>query len=223
MSAWIARLRLRRDAPARALAPLLLPARAGEREGAAHRLIWTLFGEDAEARRDFLWREEGEGRFMVLSARQPVDAHHLFDLDCKPFAPALMIGDKLRFALRANPVVQRPGPDGRPQRHDLVMDALKSLAPGDRGAAREAATKSVATAWLARQAEQSGFAVETCVPLAYDRVRIPRQGGRPAVFGMLDLEGEVTVTAPETLQAKLLQGFGRARAFGCGLMLIRRA
>lgn len=49
----------------------------------------------------------------------------------------------------------------------------------------------------------------------------PRRG-QPQ-FGILDLRGSLTVTEPATFLAALARGFGRAKAFGCGLMLIRRA
>ena len=57
----------------------------------------------------------------------------------------------------------------------------------------------------------------------YETVRIPRAGGQPAQFSVLDFEGVLEVTDPMRFLAALVNGFGRARAFGCGLMLIRRA
>jgi CRISPR system Cascade subunit CasE len=42
------------------------------------------------------------------------------------------------------------------------------------------------------------------------------------VFGVLDISGVLEVRDPARFLARLIQGFGRARAFGCGLMLIRR-
>lgn len=226
MTAWIARARLRRDAPARALAPLLLPSRPGEREGAAHRLLWTLFGADPDATRDFLWREQ-DGRFVILSAREPVDAHDLFELDHKPYAPALAAGMRLRFALRANPVVQRQvaghAPKARARRHDVVMDALSALPREERNAARDEAATRAGRAWLERLGARHGFTVGACAALGYDRISLPRRGGAPAILGVLDLEGELEVTDPAALLAQLPQGFGRGRAFGCGLLLLRRA
>ena len=48
-------------------------------------------------------------------------------------------------------------------------------------------------------------------------------GARAIKLGLLDLSGTLRVSDPATFAARLGQGFGRARAFGCGLMLIRRA
>jgi CRISPR system Cascade subunit CasE len=136
---WLTRARLKRDAPAAALAPILLPAEPEVRVGATHRLLWTLFADAPDRRRDFLWREEtrsglrfGRASFLVLSARPPEDQHGLFDLDePKPFEPLLACGDRVAFMLRASPVVTRPHHEsGRPKRHDVVMDRLHALPKG---------------------------------------------------------------------------------------------
>ena len=93
MTLYLSQARLRRDAPLAALAPLLMPAAADARAGVSHRLIWSLFAGEPDAKRAFLWREEASGRFLVLSEQLPADhAHGLFDLDSKPFAPNLAAG-----------------------------------------------------------------------------------------------------------------------------------
>ncbi len=138
VSLFLCRASLRRDAPSGALAELLVPTEGGVRAGAAHRLVWALFADGPERRRDFLWREEGPGRFLALSARPPVDSHGLFRLEWQPFEPVLAPGDRLRFLLRANPVIARsdaPGQRGR--RHDVVMDAIRAVpAPARAGERR---------------------------------------------------------------------------------------
>jgi len=47
------------------------------------------------------------------------------------------------------------------------------------------------------------------------------QAGGP-VFGSLDISGVLEVRDPAVFLGNLSKGFGRARAFGRGLMLIRR-
>ena len=51
---------------------------------------------------------------------------------------------------------------------------------------------------------------------------IPRETGVSAIFGVLDISGVLIVEDPVRFLAAQAAGFGRARAFGCGLMLIRR-
>ena len=226
----LVRARLRRDASLAALAPLLLPEGTGAGAGAAHRLVWSLFADGPERRRDFLWREEGQGRFLILAAREPQDPHGLFDLECKEFAPALARGDRLGFLLRANPTVQPAAPRGakdRPPRSDVVMHALHGLPAGaPRAEARPEAVVRAGTAWLERQGAAKGFALEPeqLRVEGYETWRIPRGPGRPPIrYGTLDFAGVLRVEDPARFVAALREGFGRARAFGCGLMLIRRA
>lgn len=72
MTLYLSRLRLSRAPSVTALNALLDPAEAGPRHDAHHRLIWSAFAGDPAAPRDFLWRDEGRGSFIVLSRRQPV-------------------------------------------------------------------------------------------------------------------------------------------------------
>jgi CRISPR system Cascade subunit CasE len=232
----LSRLALRRDAAVAALAPLLLPDDADARVGGAHHLLWTLFADGPDRRRDFLWRDDagpgGRGRvFHVLSRRPPVDRLGLFDLDISEFAPALAPGDRLQFRLRANATVavatdERPA---RGRRVDVVAHALARLTPEERRASRHDVMQAAGRDWLAAQGRRAGFVPAgggdqpaVAVDGADWRV-LARPGARPATFAVLDFSGIVEVADPPVFLAALAAGFGRAKAFGCGLMLIRRA
>lgn len=228
---WLTRARLRKSASAAALVPLLAEPGRLDME---HALIWSLFADGPDRRRDFLWRRMEGGLFYFLSNRPPVDSHALFDLDePKPFAPALSPDDKLRFSLCANPVVRRgtdiprvSGKGRKIRKHDIVMDAIHGVTdPVDRGTARQRAICDAGFEWLARQGETAGFRVDRgqIVIDGYDEKRVPRPGARAVRFSTLDFEGLLTVTDPVAFDAAIARGFGAARAFGCGLMLIRRA
>lgn len=217
------RARLRRDTPVAALAPLLLPDDGSARVLAAHRLVWSLMPPDPDARRDFLWREEAPGRFLVLASRLP-GSSALFDVEAKPFEPALATGDRLRFVLRANPTVSGPATAGRRgARHDVVMHALRAVPRPDRAAARPVLAQQEGAAWLDRVGQGHGFAVEPGLRAdGYQMLQLPR-AGRAIQLGTLEYEGVLQVTDPAAFVAGLAAGFGRAKAFGCGLMLVRRA
>ena len=226
-AAFLSRVALRRDAAVQAIAGLLVPQGEGRQHGAAHQLLWTLFGDTPDRRRDFLWRQTEPAHFMVLSAREPVDAHGLFEIESRAFAPVLKAGERLRFLLRANATVDRKTPGrARSQRHDIVMDALHGIPSGQRAPARDGVVPPVVASWLTRQGARSGFcpdadglSVESC-----DVLRVPRASGTGmATFGVVDMTGELCITDPALFVPALLGGYGRARAFGCGLMLIRRA
>lgn len=229
---FLSRARLRSDSSVQAIAPLLLPEDGHARLLAAHRLVWSLMSDDPDRTRDFLWREEKPGAFLILAPR-PADANGgLFDVESKPWEPTLRVGDRLGFMLRANPTVARsvnarePGKRGvRGKRHDVVMDALHDVTPGGRAAQRPNAVVAAGRQWLIQQGTRVGFEpdADTLRIDGYDTVRISRNSEKPVEFGRLDFEGVMKVTNPAALLAAVVSGLGRARAFGCGLMLLRRA
>ncbi|MBX6332794.1 MAG: type I-E CRISPR-associated protein Cas6/Cse3/CasE [Gemmatimonadaceae bacterium] len=247
---YFTRASLCRTAPARALRSMLLPSDDSARLMAGHKLVWTLFGDSPERARDFLWREADRGVYYLLSRRVPVDRHGLFELDePKPFAPALAAGDRLAFTLRVNATVARGGGPGRRGKPcDIVMDALHSIDRTARRAARARVIREAARRWLVAQGTKSGFSLAAADPaaeidrtggdgpdggrdgddggtllrvLGHRTMRIDRQGSLAAV-GVLDLEGVLVVQDPDCFLEAVARGFGRAKAFGCGLMLIRR-
>lgn len=247
---YLTRACLRREVRASTLRAML-GSEGGEAERAAttHRLVWTMFADSAERTRDFLWREAGPGVFYCLSARVPEDRHGLFDVDPpKVFAPQLVPGQRLGFALRVNATVARggrPAVDGQPAVRgkpcDIVMDALHGAPDGSRPTTRRSVLIPVAHEWLAQQGAKHGFALPA-LPLprtpedsddvddgsfrvaGYRVLTIDRGRRRPPLrAGVLDVEGVLEVRQPEVFLGALSRGFGRAKAFGCGLMLIRRA
>lgn len=229
-SFFLTKATLRESSSARNL--LALSRRNGA-PASGHQLLWTLFSDSAERQRDFLWRDTGGGGFLVLSRRPPEDRHNLFDLDMpRPFSPSLSEGQRLGFLLRANATVEaRPGGRAahgeagwsRGKRSDVVMAAIKAIPPGpERATARAHAEKQAALAWLEAQGARHGFHVEGLSGLSYETVRIPH-GKAPIRLGVLDLEGTLTVREPDLFLPALMHGFGRAKAYGCGLMLIRPA
>jgi CRISPR system Cascade subunit CasE len=248
---WLSRARLRRDASIATLAPMLLPDRDDDRVSNGHRLMCSLFAWGGDQRpRDFLWREDTSGWFYTLSVRPPPENHALFEIDPpKRFAPSLEPGDRLRFSLRANPTVSRPqdgfrtqsrDPTLKPSRKtahdDIVMHALHALPGHARADARQVAIQTAGRVWLEGQGARCGFALAP-VPdpnngdvlsdaLRIDGYRVlrpprPRKAGQMRI-GVLDFDGVLTVTDPQKFQAALAVGFGRAKAYGCGLMLIAR-
>lgn len=239
---YLTRVRLRRDADVAALAPVLLPMEPDARIGVAHRLMWTLFADHPDRRRDFLWREEGRGdpllgsgSFLILSRRPPENRRDLFIMEPpKAFEPVLRPGDRLAFALRANPVVSRwENADGvrKRRRHDVVMDRLQGD-DASRGGRRFDATLEGGRSWLTRQGERAGFRLpdpEAVRIDGYGQIRLPRGPGRrrrvsanDIRLSVLDLDGILEVREPDAFLSAVAGGFGKAKAFGCGLMLIRR-
>ena len=227
---YLSRARIKRETSVAALAPLLLghAGRGGSTRQPGHHLVWSLFADDPGRQRDFLWREMDSGVFLILSARLPEDRHGLFEIaEPKPFTPDLEPGDQLRFSLRANPVIRRRHLSSRRSvKHDVVMDGLRSLAEGERVSHRFAVMREAGFAWIERQGAKAGFTIRSGdVGMdGYDQHRIARQGSaRSMLYSTLDFQGVLTVSDPDLLLPAIAHGFGAAKAYGCGLMLIRRA
>jgi CRISPR system Cascade subunit CasE len=220
---YLSRLTLRRDASLAALEPLLLCDDDGPQAGIAHRLVWTAFADDPDRRRDFLWRQDEKHRWFVLSERPPADTHGFFAVETKPFEPVLAKGNRLAFALRANAVVTRKDEKGRPKRSDIVMDRLHAVPKGERARYRDCLAREAGYDWLAVQGTKAGFGLESVLESSYHTSAIPRRKGGPIELGILDLEGTITIDDPDLFLPALAAGFGKAKSFGCGLMLIRRA
>ncbi len=238
---YLTRAVLNRKAPEHALRSLLDPANRDMAFDAHHRLVWTLFpGHNAV--RDFLWRTEGKGKFMILSARQPQNSCLFEPLESKPFAPVLRTGDQLAFMLRANATRDRrsdPQDDiaagagrrsGKDHRVDVVMHWMReqergSLSISPRAYRRTDAAEKAGQHWLASQGTRKGFSVDRGLLTIEDYrvIQLKRRSGGHATFGTLDFRGLLTVRDPEVFIEALIAGFGRAKAYGCGLMLIRRA
>jgi CRISPR system Cascade subunit CasE len=197
-----------------ALAPDLF---AGGPEAAAHRLIWTLFGDKAERQRDFLFRVVADRplQAIVRSARPPVDQLDLWTIDQRPFTPRITQGQPLRFRVSAVPTVQisRPG-RARSQRRSVVMD----LPAGLDAEQRREHVEEAALAWLHAQGERHGFMIVQAGVVDIRRIGVGREGARSIVLGTAEFEGRLAVTEPDAFVLLLREGLGPNRSFGYGLV-----
>jgi len=194
-----------------------------------HQALWRLFVDDPDAERDFLFRRDeiDHGlRYFVVSGREPEDRDGIWLIETKPYAPAIHAGQQLAFSLRANPVVKRKGDDGKSRRHDVVMDAkYRSDYQRQPRQTREPVigiAQQVGVEWLQRRAASHGFAISeggVCVE-AYHQHRSPKRGNRIS-YSSIDFSGVLQVEDAALFAEVLRSGVGPAKAFGCGLMLVR--
>ncbi|WP_018268672.1 type I-E CRISPR-associated protein Cas6/Cse3/CasE [Methylosinus sp. LW4] len=223
-----------------AVAPVLAPTDPAARLHVDHRLIWSLFAGDRNATRDFLYRREDLGapatRFLVLSHRLPDQDSPLFNVETKEFAPALEKGDRLSFSLLANPAVTHWRiVDGKKvrRRDDVVMHSLATVPREERPSMRLQIIEAEGRRWLESQGARAGFEISPAdalkidgyrqIEIDRDIVRVRAVARRETIStSVLSFDGFLTVIEPELFLDNLARGFGRARAFGCGLMLIRR-
>lgn len=193
----------------------------------------------------------GRPTFLVLSRERAAgDGDGLWSVVTKDFAPKLRAGQRLGFRLRASPVVRRqPGSSTakgtRGRRHDVVMDRKRQLvASGAERPDESEIIRDAGLAWLTRQGERAGFRLieaeqdvigddglleqdpqhRSAVRVdGYRQHRVTRRGEKAITFSSLDFEGVLEVTDPDTFLTQVVTGFGPQKAFGCGLMLLRRA
>ncbi len=224
MTLYLSRLALNGAASARSLIRLLNPDDPAMAADAHHRLIWSVFSDSHARKRDFLWRHDGRGRFMTLSARPPNASDLFLPPEVKAFEPQLRTGDRLHYLLRANATRTRRVDEGRSRRVDVVMDLLHKVPAGkERTEARQRLAAQAAESWMKGQGLKKGYAPLSTVTEGYSTLELGRRRREGATFGILDMRGEIEITDPAAFLAALAQGFGRAKAWGCGLMLIRRS
>lgn len=186
----------------------------------SHQLIWSLFSDHYQRQRDFLfrWENEPSAHALVVSQRRP-EPTTLFEVQTKEYAPKLVLGGHYEFALRANTVVKRRQ-DGRQTRHDIVWAAKDS---GDERPDHEIAL-DVGGKWLTTRGEEYGFRpLSHLLRINEHNTRTFRKPkGNKVTLSTLDFAGVLEVTNQEECLKGLLEGLGPAKAYGCGLLLLKR-
>ena len=223
---YLSRIRLK---PGLDLAQLakVLPADAY----AEHKLIWQWFG-DIDEHRDFLFRREQQGHwpfFYVLSRREPVVPKNLWEIESKRYEPKLSNGERLAFILRANPVRVRKisdDPAVKTRRRDDVVADLKKrryTEPAQRPP-MAVIVQEAGEQWLAERAEKYGFEIESVNVDSYHQQRLYKPGAKkPISLSTVEFSGILRIADAGRFAERLRQGIGPAKAFGCGLLLVRRA
>lgn len=215
---------------------------------AEHQWMWKFFPSSADQTRDFIFRrhEVAQGpRFYVVSQRPPVAFSDAWQVQSRVYDPQLQDGQRLSFQLHANPVITRKNGAGKPQRHDVVMQAKKQLL-AEHGLRKEAKwadwndesnkpllyelVQRHCAEWLDRVAKKNGFEItltdgdEPQRKLQIDAYEQSKAGKRDhnIRFSAVDFAGELLVTNADLFRLALCNGIGHAKAFGCGLLLVRR-
>ena len=163
-----------------------------------------------------LWRLDelrGQTWLLVLSADKP---------DLKPLAVQVSAPDAIpetcdyqrlldriqpgsiwRFRLRANPVTSVPRPGEK------------------RGTIKAVTIVDHQREWLARKGERHGFLL---TPGQYDVMRSEwlnfRNKGRNLSILSVTFEGTLTVTDADLFRSALVEGIGRGKAYGMGMMTV---
>jgi CRISPR system Cascade subunit CasE len=199
---------------------------------AVHQILWRLFPEDPDADRDFLFRQEihnGWPFFYMVSLRRPQEIEGSIQVESKNYQPKLSTGQRLAFSLRVNPVVTKKTEDGKRRvRHDVVMNAKRDLATAKSGITDISPGElqyAAGTKWLDTRSGGHGFSFDPSLVrvFGYQQHQIKSRNQKNKIqFSVLDFSGLLTITDCNLFYRTLTNGIGRAKAFGCGLMLVRR-
>lgn len=199
-----------------------------------HQWLWQFLPAPPGTPRSFLFRRrhvDGLPRFYVVSDREPVAPTAHWQVTCKPYAPTLAVGDRVAFDLHANPVVTTHSATGKAARHDVVMQEKTRLLK-ERGLSRWAdwntpdrpglheLVQRSAGAWLLSRGAAIGATVDV-ESLRVEGYEQHRGKAGNVRFSTVDFSGQLKVRDPGALQRALLGGIGHAKAFGCGLLLVR--
>lgn len=205
-------------------------AGASAQIGQGHQLVWSLFG-DRGGKRQFLYRMTGPtvaSPILIASEEEPQDRHGLWTIVPKPLRllDTVAAGDRVEWSVRVNATVSSRTDTGksRSSRHCIVDRALRG---GASGTSFEVASR-VVPGWLEAHFVARGLEASAgdMVVQAYDKRRFGRgtTGRRDlVVIGMTDVVGKGTVRDAEAFCALLREGIGGGKAYGCGLVLARRA
>lgn len=214
---------------------------------ADHQWLWRCFPAEPGAPRDFIFRRkdrDGLPHYYVVSHRVPLEISRAWKIQTRTYAPQVVAGERFHFDLRANPTVRHKH-DGKAKRHDVVMDAKKRLLTnpqliqsknwrdwgswGDWVSNDQAAPQEIILAacchWLLQRGKQLGFAPDlgTLGAESYEQHQQGKaQKDKILQFSTIEFTGTLTVTDRQAFESALITGIGSSKAFGCGLMLIRR-
>ena len=222
---------------------LITPTPGQERDAAhewarsaylAHQWLWRFLPAPPGTLRSFLFRRrdvDGLPRFYVVSDRAPLAPSPHWQVQSKPYAPALAAGDRVAFELRANPVVTTRNAAGKSARHDVVMQEKTRLLKDrqlahwadwqtpDRPALPDLVQRSCSQ-WLQARCQRLGIALDDDA-LSVEGYEQHRGKNGELRFSTVDFSGSLRVVDAAALQQALVTGVGHAKAFGCGLLLIR--
>lgn len=180
----------------------LLKAFPDQAEGGPGRVLFRLENQDqpTQAGLKLLVQSDREPDWRGLAEKPD---YLVQNPDYKPFEPVFQPGQRLHFRLRANPTVKRNG-----KRWGLY-------------------TEEEQRTWLARKAEEGGFALLGVTVISEGKVggKIHRSEEESHTLNLLAVrfDGVLQVTNPAKFLETVQQGIGSGKGLGFGLLSLARA
>lgn len=170
---------------------------------AMHAYVESLF-TDRKRHLFHVDRRNGRQICLILSEQKPNAAFAKFaplsiqTKDFKPVLKSLSTGQQLHFTLTAN-----PAKSAGHHRYSLTKsdDQLR---------------------WLQKRSLQNGFAIADSCIKSHKNVQIKHRGCKPINFGTVTYEGILQITDLNRFKQALITGIGPEKAYGMGMLLIRK-
>ena len=172
-----------------------------------------------------LWRVDtlAGKMYLLLLSRESPDMTALFrqfgpegeepaweTKDYTPLLDRIREGSRWHFRLVANPTVSKAGESGT----------------NARGKVHGHVTPEYQKKWLSDRAESHGFSLDEdsfqVIHSEWLRFRKGSDGGRPVTLLSVTYEGSLTVADPELFRRTLVNGLGRGKAYGIGMLTVAR-
>lgn len=188
------------------LSEILMDAKLTRNPYEIHRHLWRLFPDMPEDKRSFLYRvsygkDNDPLRILMQSLNEPSATENVKGcvlLRKKVFNPSFKKEDRFHFVLCVNPTKQ------------LLKERCRvPLIDEDQ-----------LINWLKKKLENAACLENA--EITEKRNLYFRKDGKAGKIATVSFSGQVSVKDPATMHTTLEQGLGRAKAFGCGLMLVRR-
>ena len=189
-----------------------------------HKIIWQLFNtNDLPQKRDFIFHyNEDKHEFYIVSPFKPKKTHWSI-IEIKQYDPKLRSNMLLRFKTQVNATIDTKDLFSQKKiRTDVVIHAIKVARHKNQLFSRNELIQSSALNWLKNREKMGGFLVQHAVASSYQQYQLWKSSKRKLSFSTIELEGMIKVTNPNLFKNILFHGLGRKRAFGYGLMFVKK-
>jgi len=180
-----------------------------------HRFICDLF-QHKKGIRDLLFVVYSN-KYYVVSDNLPQNFDpKIVHIRSKSYQPVVEKGCPLRFDVRltAEPRVKNV--------RTSLVPAYKEKLGKNHSLRRDTLMHDAAVDWFSKHSMKYGFKVRDLFIQGFHKYKFKKSDGSPVDFDSLDIRGVLEVSSPAVFVSTLYRGIGKARAYGCGLMLVSR-
>lgn len=178
-----------------------------------HRKIWQLFPEETDAKRDFLfWVQEQNSKELIIllqSQQKPIqNGDSIKIIQTKEYNPVVKSGKSFRFIIRTNPIKTIKDLKGRKN------------SKGDPKAVRVPLIKEKHLEnWIKKRFANKAELLELSINVEPETIFWKQR--KKGIIRTVLFKGIIKIENEPKFRELIKKGIGPAKAFGCGLLLIK--